>query len=238
MGEAMEPSTGGWPAGTPEAAVVAYLEAVAREDWPEALAWVLSERAVAYATERRAALLAQARGAPAVRSAADYLAEYPHLPAAVAEWYAEQGRRVSPLADPVADADFAGVGSVEELAALTGASLVRSLLEGSDLRSRMRRAYAMQGWPIPAELAPTLRNGRVFRVLGRVDEPPDLAWVVVREQGTSDTGERIEASAMVVEVHREGERWVLAPESDLTMAPTGGVLLLGGPTEDARHEDT
>ena len=225
-----------WSAGSPEAAVVAYLGAVASENWPVALEWVLSARAIAYAEERRATVLAQ-EGVRRERSAADYLADNPRLPSAVAEWYAEQGRRVQGTPDPLADADFAGVGGVAELALLGDAALVQSLLEGSDLRSRMRRAYAAQGWPIPPELQETLHRGREFRIVGHVQESPALAWVLVREQGMSDTGERIEANAAAVELRREHGRWVLAPDSDLTMAPTGGVLLLGGPSEDGALTD-
>lgn len=227
-----------WPADSPEGAVVRFLAAAEAEDWATAAAWIDPSGGPAFADERRRLFMERVRAVPLTAEACQRL--YPSASPDVVNWHvAQHAEALARRPNDVAET-FAGVQTEAELMALQPAELVRPLLEAADLRYRMRLAYAAHGYPVhPA--AEAAHQPRSLRILGHLAEGPECALVVYRAVSRSEEGEVVHGAAEVIEVRRrDGGRWGLPLNHDLTAASFGSVVIFSpveSPTSEPSRAD-
>ena len=222
-----------WPADSPEGAITRFLAEAEAEDWAAAATWIDPIGGPEFAEERRRHFMERVRAVPL--TAETYQRLYPSASPDVVNWHvAQHAEAVARRPNEVAET-FAGVHTEAELMALQPAELVRPLLEAADLRYRMRLAYAAHGYPVhPA--AEAVHQPRSLRILGHLAERSDCALVIFRAVGKSEGGEIVLGSAEVIEVRRrDGARWGLPLNHDLTAAGHGSVFMFGA-TESRQSE--
>ena len=199
---------------SPDSVASAFFSALAREQWLSA-AHLLDLEQFRPIVSRTVALVRQ-YGPPRPPTIEDLMRDDPDMPREVAEYQLRKYREYAGQEDPnPLPHQFAGVTTVDALAALPLDRAAAAWLEAQDDRTRIRELFTRNRCPVPSrDSLAVLERHTVLGVLIVGDGGAfalHRSGGLRREQDDSLPGEPPE----VLELHRRNGAWLVVPREDL-----------------------